>query len=235
MYVDELSREECLRVLAHAPVARLACASENQPYVVPVYLAYCQSADGDDYLYGFATMGRKVTWMRANPLVCVEVDEISCRSQWVSVIAFGHFMEIPNIHEQVCGRAPDRSSLAAQNHGVVPPLEPENEQLFAHQLLEARAMWWEPASTLRAGIENPGRPNHILPVFYKIRLADVTGYRARREEVAEASQPHRPAADNRKRVGWLSRTLNHWRQTASRGTVQLGRNCRNAQAADVLR
>lgn len=235
MYIDEMSREECLRVLAHAPVARLACASENQPYVVPVYLAYCQSADGDDYLYGFTTLGRKVTWMRANPQVCVEVDEISCRSQWVSVVAFGQFEEIPNIHEQVCGRAPERSSLAGLNLGDAPTLEPENEQLFAHKLLEARAMWWEPASTVRAGIDNPERPNHILPVFYKIRLADVTGYRARREEAAEVSQPRRPAADNRKRVGWLSRTLDRWRRATSHGDVHLGRPCRSARAADALR
>jgi len=39
MVIREMSREECLRVLAGARLARLACAHENQPYVVPVYLA----------------------------------------------------------------------------------------------------------------------------------------------------------------------------------------------------
>jgi nitroimidazol reductase NimA-like FMN-containing flavoprotein (pyridoxamine 5'-phosphate oxidase superfamily) len=39
MVIHEISREQCLRVLARAWVARLACAHENQPYVVPVYLA----------------------------------------------------------------------------------------------------------------------------------------------------------------------------------------------------
>ena len=79
-----MSREECLRVLAGARLARLACAHENQPYVVPVYLAYHEASG---CLYGFTTPGQKVEWMRANPLVCVEVDEVAAYDQWVSVIA----------------------------------------------------------------------------------------------------------------------------------------------------
>src|SRR5450755_1186554 len=92
MVIREMSREECLRVLAGARLARLACARENQPYIVPVYLAY-QEASG--CLYGFTTPGQKVEWMRANPLVCVEVDEVAANDQWVSVIAMGRYEEIP--------------------------------------------------------------------------------------------------------------------------------------------
>ena len=53
--------------------------------VVPVYLAYDEASG---CLYGFTTPGQKVEWMRANPLVCVEVDEIAAYDQWVSVIAY---------------------------------------------------------------------------------------------------------------------------------------------------
>src|SRR5277367_3412532 len=92
MLIRETSREECLRVLARARLARLACAHDNQPYVVPVYLAYDEASE---CLYGFTTHGQKVEWMRANPLVCVEVDEIVAYDQWVSVIVSGRYEELP--------------------------------------------------------------------------------------------------------------------------------------------
>ena len=60
---------------------------ENQPYVVPVYLTYDVLSGGEPCLYGFTTPGQKIEWMRANPLVCVEVDEVTAHDQWVSVIA----------------------------------------------------------------------------------------------------------------------------------------------------
>ena len=50
MVIREMNREECHRVLAGARLARLGCAHENQPYVVPVYLAYHQSSNGDQWL-----------------------------------------------------------------------------------------------------------------------------------------------------------------------------------------
>ena len=96
MVIREMTTEECIRVLAGAKLARLACAHENQPYVVPVYLAYDEESA---CLYGFTTLGQKVEWMRANPLVCVEVDEIAAHDQWVSVIAVGRYEEIPETPE----------------------------------------------------------------------------------------------------------------------------------------
>lgn len=210
MIVGEMSRAECLRVLAEAQVARLACASENQPYIVPVYLAYYQAANGDDVLYGFTTLGQKVDWMRANPRVCVEVDQVSGRSEWSSVVAFGRFEEIPNIHEPVVGRAPARSSLLVRRQSKVATWEPANEQLLAHKLLDARAMWWEPASSVRTGINSIDRPTHIAPVFYKIRLTQVTGYRARREDVVATSQPDTTMRGRPALVERWKRSLAHW-------------------------
>ena len=66
MLIQELSKEECLSALAHARLGRLACASDNQPYVVPVYFALHKAASGTPYLYGFTTPGQKVGWMRAD-------------------------------------------------------------------------------------------------------------------------------------------------------------------------
>src|ERR1700693_1728990 len=107
MVIREMNREECLRVLARGRLARLACARENQPYVVPVYLAYHEASA---CLYGFTTPGQKVEWMRANPLVCVELDESAACDQWVSVIVFGRYEELPEISRSdgAPGRVPER-------------------------------------------------------------------------------------------------------------------------------
>jgi hypothetical protein len=71
MLVTEMSRKECEDLLVRLNFGRLACAFDNRPCVVPIYFALEPSR-----LYGFATMGQKIEWMRLNPLVCVEADEV---------------------------------------------------------------------------------------------------------------------------------------------------------------
>ena len=64
MVVHELTEQECHAVLARTNVARLACARDNQPYIVPIHI------DLDNgYLYGYSSQGLKIEWMRQNPLV----------------------------------------------------------------------------------------------------------------------------------------------------------------------
>lgn len=48
MMVNEISERECRAVPGRASIGRLGCARDNQPYVVPVYLAY-----EPDYIYVF--------------------------------------------------------------------------------------------------------------------------------------------------------------------------------------
>jgi len=84
MEINEMTTEECGAFLERASVGRLGCSLENQPYVVPIHFAY-----DSGYLYVFATFGQKVKWMRANPRVCVQTDEIQNQSEWISVIAYG--------------------------------------------------------------------------------------------------------------------------------------------------
>ena len=64
MLVREMSQQECKELLARLGFGRLACAQENRPYIVPIYFA-----SEPDRLYGFATMGQKIEWMRSNPIV----------------------------------------------------------------------------------------------------------------------------------------------------------------------
>ena len=94
MVIQEMRRDDCLHVLARTRLGRLACARENQSYIVPIYFAY-----HEPFLYGFTTPGQKVDWMRSNPLVCVELDEVGDSDEWTSVVIFGRYEELPETSE----------------------------------------------------------------------------------------------------------------------------------------
>ena len=94
MQVRDLTETECQEVLQRLNLGRIACAKDNQPYVVPAYFYL----DGR-YLYSFGTLGQKIEWMRANPRVCVEVDEGTDGSHWTTVIAFGYYEELRDTPE----------------------------------------------------------------------------------------------------------------------------------------
>jgi len=91
--ITELSETACRDLLARLGFGRLACSYQDQPYIVPIYFTYDRNRDS---LYGFTTMGRKVEWMRSNPLVCVEVDEVVSHLLWSSVVVRGRYDELPN-------------------------------------------------------------------------------------------------------------------------------------------
>lgn len=160
MFIHEMSRAECDQLLARTTVGRLACARENQPYVVPVDFAF----DGS-YFYGFTTLGQKVEWMRSNPLVCFEVDEVTNQYQWTSVVAFGRYEELPDEREYAVARQ------------------------RAYAFLQKRAMWWEPAYISK---EHRDQPHSLTPIFYRIRLDSMTGHRANNDyfEVSKAAPDH---------------------------------------------
>lgn len=145
MFIRELNQSECFQLLERVHYGRLACARDNQPYIVP----FCFVCEGNSLL-GFTTLGKKVEWMRANPLVCVEVDEIKASDQWTSVVASGHYEELPE----------------ASNW--------KQEFVRAHELLRRNLGWWAPAWADRAG----GATDRDF-IFYRINLENVTGREAR--------------------------------------------------------
>ncbi|MEQ1942662.1 pyridoxamine 5'-phosphate oxidase family protein [Mesorhizobium sp. VNQ89] len=115
MIIRELSQQACLEILAAARVGRLACASDGQPYVVPITIALAQHS-----LYSFSLPGQKIDWMRQNPKVCLQVDQAGRGDGWKSVVVTGTYEELP-----------DR---------IGSKLEREH----AWSLLSKHANWWEP-------------------------------------------------------------------------------------------
>jgi uncharacterized protein len=120
MLIREMSGQECCDLLARLGVGRLACARDNRPYIVPVYFAY-----EPDRLYGFATFGQKIEWMRSNPQVCMEADEVRSHFDWQSVIVIGRYEEFPDTAEY------------------------KDSRTQARALLEKRFLWWQTRSQRR--------------------------------------------------------------------------------------
>lgn len=146
MLIRDMTPQECRQMLGRTGFGRLACARDNQPFIVPIYFAY-----EPDHLYGFTTVGRKIEWMRANPKVCVEVDEVENHFQWMSVIVTGRYQELPNLPE-----------LSA-------------ERLHAMTVLEKRHLWWQTAFATQ---QLPSRHQNAEPLFYCIHIDAMTGHRA---------------------------------------------------------
>lgn len=155
MFIHEMTDFECRQALARTAIGRLACARDNQPYVVPIYFAL-----HGDHLYAFTTLGQKIEWMRANPRVCLEVDERIGHDRWQSVIVFGQYEELPDLPEYEAARA---KALA---------------------LLQQHAMWWEPAGV---GATHRDRPHSETPITYRIRIDRMTGHRATPSEESAAT------------------------------------------------
>ena len=148
MVIHLLTFEECKAIVARSVVGRLACARDGQPYIVPIFIWF---DDPSSCLYGFSTVGRKVEWMRRNPKVCVEVEEIDDPLHWTTVLVTGRYDEIGDEHEA------DALRIRAQ------------------ELLEQRQTWWLPAT---ANLSTGEEREHV--VFYRIHVVAMSGRRTSR-------------------------------------------------------
>lgn len=145
MLVHELNRAECSAVLQRNSVGRLGYALFDQPYIVPIHFSFDAERN---CIYGFSTIGEKVECMRRNSRVCLEIDEIIDKNQWITVLAVGRYREI---HRD--------------------PREAEARRR-AEQLFQERPEWWLP------GAAKLGAKEHDHAVIYRISLDRMTGRRA---------------------------------------------------------
>ena len=87
--LGQLPASEVERLLHSELIARIGCHVEGRTYVVPVAYVY---ADGS--LIGHSAEGLKLTMLRKNPEVCVEVEHVDDPANWRSVIAWGRYKEL---------------------------------------------------------------------------------------------------------------------------------------------
>jgi uncharacterized protein len=147
MLIHELTFDQCAEVLERADLGRLGCAKDGQPYVVPVHFSFDAERE---CVYGFSAIGQKILWMRDNPRVCLEVDDVQDKNHWQTVVIFGRYEEI---HDS--------------------PGEAEARRR-AEALFQRRPEWWQPAAAKVGASERPS------VVVYRIQFDRVTGRRAAR-------------------------------------------------------
>lgn len=147
MRIRELTASECSDFLARHDLGRLACSRYDQPYIVPIHFSYDQRRH---CLYAFSAVGQKIEWMRENPRVCVEVDDITDKNHWTTVLIFGGYEELTE--------SPDDSA----------------DRRRALELFEQRPEWWFPAAA-----KSDSRERQAV-VVYRIRIDRLSGRRAAR-------------------------------------------------------
>ena len=92
--VEDISPNEMHALLQRESFGHLGCARDGRPYVVPMHYAY----DGKE-LYFFTTQGMKTQYIDANPQVCLQVEEITDRTHWRSVMVIGRATELTTKEE----------------------------------------------------------------------------------------------------------------------------------------
>ena len=149
MVIRELTQQASLDLLTRLRFGRLACSRASQPYIFPIFFAYHENS-----LYCASTVGQKIEWMRENPLVAVEVDEIVSAQRWKSVIVSGRYEELAD--------GPDTRDM----------------RQLAWSLLQKHALWWEPGyvETILDGAKR-----QMEPVYFRICIGRITGHHATNE------------------------------------------------------
>ena len=146
MLIQDMTHEASIALLKSNPVGHIACVAAMQPYITPFSFAY----DGK-HIYSFGTLGKKLTFMRTNPLVCLQVEKIISRQEWKSVVISGRFEELPD--------TPGGAGLAN----------------FAHDLVAVTPVWWEPGYTRT--VQGHGyRPLDV--VWFRVSIDEMTGHEA---------------------------------------------------------
>jgi uncharacterized protein len=148
MLIHELTAAECAALLRRINLGRLGCSRFDQPYIVPIHFSF---DEGENCIYGFSTVGQKIEWMRRNPKVCLEVEEISDKDHWSTVVVVGRYEELQQT------------------------LDDADARQRAEQLFGQRREWWLPAAAKLATAERP------LVVLYRIQIDRITGRRAVRD------------------------------------------------------
>jgi hypothetical protein len=145
MLINDMTRQASIDLLTRTRFGRLACAREGQPYISLMYCAY-----EDNYIYSFSTLGQKIGWMRVNPSVCVEADELVSPQDWATVVVLGKYEELPDTPR--C----------------------EGSRKRAYDLLQRRPVWWEPGY-VKTLLKGKTRPMEF--VYFRIHIDQITGHR----------------------------------------------------------
>jgi uncharacterized protein len=145
MRIVAIPQQECGELLQRVSIGRLACSLNDQPYVVPVAFSY-----EPDCIYIFSTVGKKIEWMRQNPKVCLQADEMGHGSSWTSVVVTGGYLELDKVQH------------------------PSQREHAREQLAQYSKWWSNPLAERREKVSDLA----VETVFFRIDIASMSGLRA---------------------------------------------------------
>ncbi len=81
---SELPRDEALALIERNHIGRIAFTFHDRVDIEPISYVY-----SDEWLYARTSEGTKLTTVKHHPWVAFEVDEVTSRLEWQSVVARG--------------------------------------------------------------------------------------------------------------------------------------------------
>ena len=140
--LSELTPQEIDHMLANQFFGRIGCAGEGRVLIVPVGYYY----DGQ-CIYGLTREGTKIQFLRQNPAVCFEIDEVTAIDRWRSVVVEGTF-------EELQGPEMDDALYLLRNRKI---------PVFANERMSYH------------GVAAPANRQAVYPVVYRIHITSKTG------------------------------------------------------------
>lgn len=106
-------KQELIEILKKNQVCRMAMCDGSRPYILPLNYGFEETEEGVVFWFHSASEGRKLEVLKANPLVCIEVDcehqavpnEIACKYGFLfaSVLAEGSAQIVEDPAEKLHG------------------------------------------------------------------------------------------------------------------------------------
>jgi len=93
--IEELSDAEIDEVLRRQRIGRIGSTSVGHVQITPIIYGY----DGTS-VYGHSRFGRKIQYMRGNPEVCFEVEEVVDPTSWRVIVLRGAYTELSDLHDR---------------------------------------------------------------------------------------------------------------------------------------
>lgn len=93
--IREMTNFENEEMLRRVGYGHLACARNDQPYIVPINYVYEKP-----YVYFYTTLGIKTDIIKENPRVCLQLEEIVDNGNWRSVVVRGNAEKVISSDEK---------------------------------------------------------------------------------------------------------------------------------------
>ena len=92
--VEDMNDRDSIDLLQRVGYGHLGLVNDTHPYVVPINYAY-----DAPHIYIFTTEGNKTEIIESNPEVCLQVEEVTDKKNWQSVIVLGDAVQLTDREE----------------------------------------------------------------------------------------------------------------------------------------